>query len=206
MRNTSINLIPLSTRRSLELRQIAKRWFTILCLTIIGCTFAGAYTEHRLSHQKSINVALAAECEPTELLMQAAKDLATEVKQINNVQHTLTNLLPTDDLLQTLGTISQAAASNEQPFPKLRRLKISLLDAQLPHSTLEKSLNGLTSTHVSFSIVGENDGQLQDCVEQLRKHPRFQELQIRASSQESSSQQRQMEVEALVFVSKQVPR
>jgi hypothetical protein len=212
MKNASINLVPLATRRSLELRQIAKRWFAVLCLTVIGCSFAGAYCEHRLAEQRSKNNALAAKCEPTELLMHEAKTLATEVEQVTKLHQTLNNLLPTDDLLQTMGAISQAttfnnpAASSDQPLPKLRRLKISLLDARLPNSTPSKSLSEITSAHVSFSIVGENDQQLQDCVERLRAHPRFQEIQIRSSNQESTSEQRQMEVEALVFVSKEVPR
>lgn len=211
MKNASINLVPLKTRRSLELRRITKRWFTVLCLTVIGCTFAGAYTEHRLSEQKAKNEALAAQCEPTELLMDESKKLSSEVEQVTLVQNTLTSLLPTDDLLQTLGAISQAIASNNsatenQLLPKIRRLRISLLDAQLPHSTAPKSMSDAASSHVSFSIVGDDDQQLQECVERLRAHPRFQEIHIRSSNQESASQQRQMEVEALVYVSKRVPR
>lgn len=206
MNTSTINLIPKATRRSLEIRQLVKIWASFVGVAVIACSIIGAIAEHRLRVQQQRNEFLVSKCAPTEALMQSTIALSSNQQRLNDIQDSLQSLVPSDDLLQTLGAVSQATkTSTEQNLARLRSLRISIHNATLPGVSEIKSATRPTAAHINMQIVGNDDLQIQECLENLRKHPRIRELRILTSSQELGSQQHQMEVEAFVYVSKVVP-
>lgn len=207
----SINLVPLATRRSLEIRRIAAGWGTFVFVALAAClTFSGV-AKHRLWKQQLRVDMLTGKCQPVEQMMLKVADMTTKKKQLDEFEQILAQLVPSDDLLQTLGVLANAASDDrttsvdDGSSPRIRRAHISLQDAEIP----TEPLNGLPPTataHVSLTIWGEDDGQIQSCLERMRQSPRFREVRIRTSGQDGSTAQRQVEIDAFVYVSKKVPK
>lgn len=202
----SINLIPLTTRRSLEIRGIAKGWATLLSVVLVACISIGAIADNRLQQQRALVDALAETCYSTEQLMQRVTQLSSHKQRLAEVEGSLTRLIPGDDLLQTLGAIATATNADPTSSTKLRQAHIAIQNAQVPNSDFADALPPATAAHVNLTIWGENDREIQSCLEKLRNSPRFREVRIRTSSQDSLSDQRQIEVDAFVYVTKEVPK
>ena len=201
-----INLIPLPTRRSLEIRGIAKRWAALLSLILVVCLSIAAIADRRLQKQRARVELMAKKCQPTEQLMQRVNQLSNQKSRLNEIETTLAQLMPSDDLLQTLGAIAKATNSDPTSSTKIWRAHITVQNAQIPTSDVAEPLPPTTAANVNLTVWGDDDRQIHACLEKLRNNPRFREVRIRTTSRDSSTARKQVEVDAFLYVTKEVPK
>ena len=206
MKGATINLVPIKTRQVMEMRHIINGWVTLGGTAVISCVMIGAVSLHRLRAQQTLVDHLSRQSEPTVKLMSQTQEIVGHRAKLGAASETLSQLVPTDDLLQTLAVFSLASVNSTTGSPRLRRLRIALAEAK-PFSEAQDAANSESeSAHVTMSLSGNDEHEIQVWLDAVRNHPRVYELRIRTSSHDEAAGLRHLELDAFVFVEKELPK
>ena len=206
MKGATINLVPIKTRQAMELRHIIKGWVTLGGTAVISCVMICAVSLHRLRAQQARVDHLALESEPTVQLMSQTQEFVAHQAKLDAASDTLSQLVPTDDLLQTMGVFSLASVNNTAGSPRLRCLRIALGEAKTFSASQDAANPESKSAHVTVSVSGSDEGEIQAWLDAVRNHPRVYQLRIRTSSHDETAGLRHLELDAFVLVEKELPR
>lgn len=203
--NPSLDLIPQAKRQASQFKHHLIRWGILA----IGCglviVFMSVATRSDLEwRQAELEFRRDGE-NKVKSIMKTIEDYRGRIKEVSAIEQHLDGLHSSDDLLQTLGTISLATNQTTSASPPtLRRLSIDLTKA--PQAQDDSEEISEAPVCVKFDIVAMHEIPIHSALDSLRSHPRYRDVKIRSTSQEGDRNLKRFDVEASVMVEKEVPK
>lgn len=205
MNDADINLLPLSFRQRTAIRHAVGGW-SVVTAVAIGCCAVQASLEHRSHTAHRYRVEALHEANgPVQIALQTQASLRQQHQELVARRNQIDALLPSDDLLQTLGAIATMAADDSSPAARVQTLQIDLRGAG-PPDAVPRAASAPSATHVHMTAVAADEASLHQLIGRLRLHERFRDVRLRGTAQDDSSGGRRVEIEAEVVVEKELPQ
>lgn len=205
MNDGEINLLPIAFRQRIAIRRGIVRW-TVVTAVAIGLCLIQISLEYRGHQTHQIRVAsLRAANEPVQSALETQAALQKQHQELVMRRNEIDALLPSDDLLQTLGAIATLAADASAPAARVQALQIDLRGATRPHAA-GAAAPVASSSHVQMTAVAADEASLHQLISRLRSHERFRDVRLRGTAQNDSGGGRRVEIEAEVLVEKVLPQ
>lgn len=205
MNDSDINLLPLGFRQRIAIRRGIGAWSVVTAVAVALCA-VGISLEHHSHVARRQRVAeLRKANEPVQIALETLASLRQQHQDLVVRRNQIDALLPSDDLLQTLGAIATLAADDSSPAARVQALQIDLRGASRPDAPLRPS-PAPSATHVSMTAVASDEASLHQLIGRLRLHERFRDVRLRGTAQDDSGGGRRVEIEAEVVVEKELPQ
>jgi hypothetical protein len=213
-----VNLLPVGYRRRLEMRTLVLYWASLAILIIVGCTMVTNWTKLRVANMAAKVADLQIAGEQVEDLMVSNDLTKQQLRELQFLNGHLDSMVPTDDLLQTLGVIATIKSAAEHP-PRVRALSMNLRGASLPQ---QAATNGSAAENSSYqsrgnvaraaaeaqlvlSLFGTDQGQIQQWMQDFAASPRVRGVQLGRSGIDAHTGGYEAEIQAQDVVQKELP-
>ncbi len=167
---TSVNLLPEKYRRREKTRKAIRYWSLGIC----GLVFVVGVDALMLWQQKSRSLqpleALRAAASPLAQLGEREAMLARQNHELNRRWKSVADLLPDDEMLQTLGAVATEVAEMAPSHVQLEALTATLHPAQAK-----------TEPHVELRLNVPDDGLAAQFVQNLSQNDRMEQVHLRSS-------------------------
>lgn len=208
MNDGEINLLPLGFRRRIGIRRGIGGW-SVVTAVAVGLCLVQISLEHRrhAAHQSRV-ASLREANEPVQAALQNQAELRRQHHELAMRRNEIDALLPSDDLLQTLGAIATLAADDSSPAARVQALQIDLRGATRPSAGTEAAPapTAPAASHVQMTAVAVDEASLHQLIGRMRLHERFRDVRLRGTAQNDSGGGRRVEIEAEVLVEKELPQ
>ena len=206
-----INLLPLRFRQRIAVRRILGRWGWVAAGVAALCSIHVAIVFAKHERRRADVVALREQSQPVQAAMQRRDMLRHRHRELLGVHGRIDALMPSDDLLQTLGaiataTVQEPATAEETPAgARVQSVRIDLAGASTP-AKADQSTVASPDTHVALTAVARDDATLNQLIVRLRNSGRFRDVRLRGTAEHDAGGGRRAEVEAEVLVVKELPQ
>jgi len=126
-----VNLLPIRYRRRLEIRKLLMNWASSAILLIVACTMVTNWTKLKVANTAGKVADLQVAGEQVETLMVTNDGIQEQLRELQFLNAHLNALVPTDDLLQTLGALAMLKQTGAEHVPRVRALSMNLRRARL---------------------------------------------------------------------------
>lgn len=219
MNGNHVNLLPVGYRRRLEMRKLVLHWASLAILIIVGCTMVTNWTKLRVANMAAKVADLQIAGEQVEDLMVSNDFTKQQLRDLQFLNGHLDSMVPTDDLLQTLGVIATIKSAAEHP-PRVRALSMNLRQASLAQQAVTHGSAAENSSYQSrgnvaraaaaeaqlvLSLFGTDQGQIQQWMQDFAASPRVRGVQLGRSGIDAHTGGYEAEIQAQVVVQKELP-
>lgn len=200
-----INLLPLRFRQRVAARRILTAWgWVAAAMTVVcGIQITLVYNGHQI-HRGRV-ASLRETSQPVLAALEQRDLLNARHQELLGSRNRLDALIPSDDLLQTLGAIATATVDSAATGARIQSLRIDLSGATA-QPTAPAKLTASPTTHVTFTAVAQDEVSLSQLISRLRLNERFREVRLGGTAEHDAVGGRRAEVEAAVLVEKELPQ
>lgn len=205
MNDAEINLLPLGFRQRRTIRSGIGVWSIVTAIAIGFCAVGISLEHHHHAAQQREVAALRDANEPVQLALQTQTSLRQRHQEMVVRRNQIDALLPSDDLLQTLGAVATLVNDDSSPATRIQALQIDLRGAARPDAPSRTS-SAPSAKHIRMTAVAGDETGLHQLIGRLRLHERFRDVRLRGTAQDDSGGGRRVEIEAEVLVEKELPQ
>lgn len=199
-----INLLPLRFRQRVAARRILTAWGWVAAAMVAVCGIQIALVYSNQQRHRAQLALLQETSQPVLAALKQRDALSARHQELVGLRARLNALIPSDDLLQTLGAIATATVDSDSSGARLQALRIDLSGATAaPPKTSSPTASAIT--HVAFTAIARDEVSLSQLINRLRQNERFHDVRLRSTSEHDPIGGRRAEIEAAVLVEKELP-